>query len=54
MGQFTQQIGLALGIDNRLDRHARHFTVDHLQFVGEHIVDAQLGLQLLGEVGETT
>ncbi|CAI8736232.1 NAD-specific glutamate dehydrogenase [Pseudomonas sp. IT-194MI4] len=52
MRQLTQQIRLALCIDNRLDRHAGDLAIDHFQFVGEHIVDAQLGLQLLGEVSE--
>ena len=52
MGQFLQQIRLALRIDNRLDRHAGHLAIYHFQLVGEHVVDTQLGLQLLGEVGE--
>ena len=52
--QLSEQVGFALRIDDRLDRHARALAVDHFQFVGEHVVDTQLGLQLLGEVGEAT
>ena len=50
--QLAQQIGLALGIDDRLDRHAGDLAVFDLQLVGEYVVDAQLGLQLLGEIAE--
>ncbi|MNY32463.1 hypothetical protein D3C86_1666820 [compost metagenome] len=52
MCQFLQQIRLALRIDNRLDRHAGDFAVDHFQLVCKYVVDTQLGLQLLGEVSE--
>ena len=52
MGQFLEQVGLALGVDNRLHRDASHFAIHHFQLVGEYIVNAQLGLQLLGEVRE--
>lgn len=52
--QLTQQVSLALGVDDRLDRHAGHLAIHHFQLVGEHVVDAQLGLQLLGKVGEAT
>ena len=53
MRQFAQQVRLALCIHNRLDCNAGHLAVHHFQLIGEHIVDAQLGLHLLGEVGET-
>ena len=52
MRQLPQQVRLALRIDNWLDRHASYLAVDHFQFIGKYVVDAQFGLQLLGEVSE--
>ena len=53
-GQFLQQFGLALGIDDRLDRHTSHLAIHHFQLVGEHIVDTQARLHLAGKVGKPT
>ncbi|RMN53866.1 hypothetical protein ALQ58_05440 [Pseudomonas syringae pv. apii] len=52
--KFAQQVSLALSIDDRLDGHAGDFAIDHFQFVGIHVIDAQLRLQLFGEISEAT
>ena len=49
-GQLLQQVSFTLGIDNWLDGHACDLAVDHFQLVGEHIVDTQPRLYLLGDM----
>ena len=53
-GDFLEQLGFALCVDNLTFHAPGHHAIHNFQVVGSHIVDPQLLLKVTAEVGEST